>query len=123
MEKRVVKIDDIVLDSPLHVEEFYSPNVFSSSYKRAIDGNIIVWEQKNKFEPRTIVSMESGWIGYDTKQKLLSQYSQIGKLFTIYYNDGTSETARYDHENGISFTPLWEGSDTYTVKIHMVTAS
>ena len=123
MEKRVTQIGDVVLTSPMHVEEFYSPEAIIASTERAIDGNFLFWEQLNPFETRTLVSMESGWQLFDVKELIIAQYKQLATLFTLHYSDGTTETVRYNHSEGISFTPLWEGSEYYTAKINLVLAN
>ena len=123
MEKRVTSIGGVELDSKLHVREFFSPTDMVSEVKTLSDGSSVVWSMIKRNPDRTIVSMESGWLGYQNKQDLLSQYSQIGVEFEIAYSDGSIEYAIYNHAKGIAFTPLWEGSDLYTVEINMIRSS
>ena len=120
LEKRLTKIGDIELQNPLHIKEFYNPkNILEKNYI-GIDGGLISYQKRLKAESRTAYSFESGWLNYQEKEAILNLYNNLGFELTLTYSDNTTERVRFNHSKGISFAPLFEGSEYYKATINFI---
>lgn len=106
----------------LWVEEFEKPDNVKGEMVMSAAGSHITYASDITTPYITLVSKEQGWLDELDVAALKTQYAQLGTTFTLTYSDDTTETVRFAHEKGISFTPLYEGSCYYRTTINLAKA-
>lgn len=116
--KRAKQLGDVVFSkNTLFVREFEEGyGVIAEAFVSAA-GTDIVYEAPHHTPPRTLDSKQYGWIDDAHREAILAMYQAIGTTYTLTYDDDSTETVRFAREKGIRFTPLHEGSKTFTAVI------
>ncbi len=118
-QKRAESIDATLFEHKMYVKENDAPDTILSEVNMSESGMHIVWQSEIQTPYITLESRKQGWIDQETKDALLVQYALLGNTFTLTYDDNSTDDIRFAHEKGIVFTPLFEGSNRYTVVLHL----
>lgn len=119
MTATIKQIGSVVLDSPLYIEEFNSPNTMMGEVVMSSAGSHIAYSAQITTPYRTAGSRsDSGWI---TEQNMvdLKALWESGTTFLITYDDDSTETCRMAHEKQISFDEIALGTCIYNTIIPM----
>lgn len=119
--KRVVSIDSVVLDYKCFISSEFDVDDYLGKSSIAIDGSSVVFIQAKGSMTKvvSIYSKDSGWIHKDTKDSLIDTVDNLAKIVT--FDDSSQDTYHYDFTQiPLEFTPLYEGSLWYTIKINLV---
>ena len=118
-QKRAISIGGTTFKYKLYVAELDAPNNIQSEVNISESGVHIIWQSEIQTPYITLLSKEHGWIEQDIKDAILAMYAQYESIFTVTYDDATTDEVRFAHERGISFTPHTEGCDIYTAQINL----
>lgn len=103
----------------LWVEEFESPGNIAGEMVMSSTGSHITYTSEILTPYITLVSKEQGWLSAANIAALKTQYASLGTTYTLTYDNNTTDTVRFAHEKGMTFTPLYEGSIYYRVTINL----
>ncbi len=119
--KRVVSIDGIDFDNSMFISSEFDVDDYIGERSVAIDGSSVMFIQAKgaMTSEVSIYSKNSGWIHKDTKDLLMNNVDNLGKLVT--FDDASSDTYYYDHtKTPITFDSLYEGALWYNVTINLL---
>jgi hypothetical protein len=124
MTKRKAKqLGSVVFLHPLWVQEFEQPGGIMSEVFVSSAGTDIVYEAEHHTPARTLTSKQYGWLSAQNVEDIKALWAAVGTgTMTITYDDDTTETVRLAREKQLSFSPLWEGKQTYTATIPLAKA-
>lgn len=103
----------------LWVEEFEKPADIQGEMVMSAAGSHIVYASDISTPYITLVAKEHGWLSEANVAALKVQYASLGSTYTLTYKGATTDTVRFAHERGITFTPLYEGACYYRATIHL----
>lgn len=119
MKSQIKQIGAVVLENPLWIEEYGTPNTMMGEVEMSLDGTHIAYSAEIKTPYRTASSQsDSGWIG-ETEMLALQALWEAGTTFDITYVDDATETVRMAHEKQISFDEISLGACIYNGIIPM----
>lgn len=118
-QKKAIQLDSIVFDHSLFIEEEDAPNNIQSEVNLTESGVHVVWQSEIKTPYITLISKNHGWLKQSTKDAIMALYNQYESTFVVTYDDLSTDTVRFAHERGLSFTPIFEGSEHYTTQINL----
>lgn len=101
------------------VNEYENPNTVMGEMVMSADGSHVAYQAPIKTPYITLTSRENGWLSEANVDALKASYDQLDTTFTLTYGDLSTETIRFAHEKGISFTPIHEGSCYFYATINL----
>ena len=120
MTQTIKQIGTVVLDSPLHINEFNTTNDIMGEVVMSANGTHISYSAQIYTPYRTAESRgEGGWLSEQNKTDLEALWVNLGTTFDIVYEDDSTETVRMAHEKQIDFTEIAVGACIYTAFIPM----
>jgi len=117
--KRAVSLGGITFDYKMYYKELDEPNNIQSEIELSESGVHLIWQSEILTPYITLESKTHGWLTQSTKDALFALYGQFESIYTLVFDDGSTEDVRFAHERGISFTPVVEGCDTFTAQINL----
>ena len=119
--KKVISIDGIDLDHPLYISSEFDVDDYIGFRSVAIDGSSVMFIQAKGAMTKevSIYSKDNGWISETTKALLMA--SVDNQSIVVEFDDLSNATYYFNHTKvPMEFTPLFEGSLWFTVKINLL---
>lgn len=117
--RKVKQIGAVEFLYSMWVDEFDNPNTVLGKMSMSVAGTHIVNQSAIQTPYITLNSREHGWLSQQNMDDLKAYYDQLDTSFLITYDDDSTDTVRFAHEKGISFTPTHEGSCYYYATINL----
>ena len=122
---RAKKLGTVIFNNPntLFIQEQYTTSEVMGDMKMSAAGTHIVYESAINTPYITLDSKEFGLITEAQRDALMTMWNTLGAIYTLTYDDATTETVRMAKEKKIVFTPLWEGACEFRAVIPLAKVS
>lgn len=121
--RRAKQLGDIVFDkNALFIQEEMVNASVMSEVGMSAQGTHIVYEAEIHTPYITLDSKEHGWVTEEQCDALVEMRTGLGEIFTLTYDDDTTEEVRMANEKQLVFTPLFEGSCDFLAIIPLAKA-